>query len=76
MSKMIQVRNVPDHVHRTLKSRAARESMSLSDFLKKELARAAERPTMQEWLERAQEAAPIRAKRSPAQVIRELRDSR
>ncbi len=73
---MIQVRNVPDHVHRTLKSRAARESMSLSDFLKKELARAAERPTMQEWLERAQEAAPIRAKRSPAQVIRELRDSR
>jgi plasmid stability protein len=76
MSKMIQVRNVPDHVHRTLKSRAARESLSLSDFLKKELARAAERPTMQEWLDRAEEAAPIRTKRSPAQVIRELRDSR
>ncbi len=73
---MIQVRNVPDHVHRTLKSRAARESLSLSDFLKKELARAAERPTMQEWLDRAEEAAPIRTKRSPAQVIRELRDSR
>ena len=51
---MIQVRDVPEHVHGTLKSRAAREGMSLSDFLKKELARAAERPTMQEWLERAQ----------------------
>jgi len=76
MSKMIQVRNLPEHVHRTLKSRAAREGMSLSDFLKKELARAAERPTMQEWLERAQHAKPIRAKRSPAEVIRELRDSR
>lgn len=73
---MIQVRNVPEHVHRTLKSRAARESMSLSDFLKKELARAAERPTMQEWLERARETGPIRTRRSPAQVIRELRDSR
>jgi plasmid stability protein len=76
MSKMIQVRDVPEHVHGTLKSRAAREGMSLSDFLKKELARVAERPTMQEWLERAQHAKPIRAKRSPAQVIRELRDSR
>jgi plasmid stability protein len=76
MSTMIQVRDVPDHVHRTLKSRAAREGMSLSDFLKKELARAAERPTMQEWLESSQQAKPIRAKKSPAQVIRDLRDSR
>jgi len=73
---MIQVRDVPEHVHRTLKSRAASEGMSLSDFLKKELARVAERPTMQEWLERTQKAKPIRAKSSPAQIIRELRDSR
>ncbi|HEY1220481.1 MAG: hypothetical protein ABSE42_10035 [Bryobacteraceae bacterium] len=76
MSKMIQVRDVPDHVHSTLKSRAAREGMSLSDFLKKELARATERPTLQEWLERTQQAKPILAKTSPAQVIRDLRDSR
>jgi plasmid stability protein len=76
MSKMIQVRDVPEHVHGTLKSRAAREGMSLSDFLKRELARVAERPTMQEWLERGQHTKPIRADRSPAQVVRELRDSR
>jgi plasmid stability protein len=73
---MIQVRNVPEHVHGTLKSRAAREGMSLSDFLKRELARVAERPTMQEWLERTERAKPIRAGRSPAQVIREQRDLR
>ena len=73
---MIQVRDVPEEVHSILKSRAAREGMSLSDFLKKELARAAERPTMQEWLERTQQARPIRTRRSPAQVIREQRDSR
>jgi plasmid stability protein len=76
MSKMIQVRDVPDHVHGTLKSRAAREGMSLSDFLNRELALVAERPTIEEWLERAQHAKPIRSKRSAAQVIRELRDSR
>ncbi len=73
---MIQVRNVPEDVHNTLKARAALEGMSLSDFLKNELARAAERPTMREWLQRTQQAKPIRAERSPAQVIRELRDSR
>ena len=76
MSKMIQVRNVPEPVHSTLKARAAREGMSLSDFIKRELERAAERPTMREWLERTQQTKPIPAKRSAAQLVRELRDSR
>jgi plasmid stability protein len=76
MSKMIQVRDVPDQVHSTLKARAAREGMSLSDFIKRELERTAERPTMREWLELTQRARPIPAKRSAAQIVRELRDSR
>jgi antitoxin FitA len=76
MSKMIQVRNVPERVHGTLKARAAREGMSLSDFIRRELERTAERPTMREWLERTQEAKPIPAKRSAAQIVRELRDAR
>ena len=74
MSKMIQVRDVPEHLHGTLKSRAAREGMSLSDFIKRELERVAKRPTAQEWLERTQQAKPIPTKRTAAQVIRELRD--
>ena len=76
MSKMIQVRDVPEQVHRTLKARAAREAMSLSDFIKRELQRAAERPSMHEWLDRTQHVKPIPAKRSSAKIIRELRDSR
>jgi plasmid stability protein len=76
MSKMIQVRDVPESVHGALKARAAREGMSLSDFIKRELERVAERPTMREWLERAQQAKPIPAQRTAAQVIRELRDER
>lgn len=76
MSKMIQIRDVPESVHGTLKSRAAREGMSLSDFIKKELEHVAERPTMKEWLERTQQAKPIRTRRAPVQVIRELRDER
>jgi len=74
MSKMIQVRDGPDRVHSTLKSRAARQGMSLSDFLKRELERVAERPSMQEWLETTRRAKPIPSKTTAAQVIRELRD--
>jgi hypothetical protein len=73
---MIQIRDVPDQVHGILKSRAAREGMTLSDFIKRELAKSAERPTMAEWLERTRQAKPIPAKRSAAQIIRELRDER
>ena len=76
MSKMIQIRDVPEHVHTVLKARAASEGMSLSDFIKRELERVAERPSLREWLERTQEAKPILGKRSAAQVIREMRDAR
>src|SRR5450759_1397063 len=76
MSKMIQIRDVPEHVHSTLKARAAREGMSLSAFIKRELERTVERPTMREWLERTQQAKPIAIQRSAEQLIRELRDTR
>ena len=72
---MIQVRDVPDHVHGTLKSRAAREGMSLSDFIKRELEHVAELPTMREWLGRTAQNKPISTKRSAAQVLRELRNA-
>lgn len=76
MSKMVQIRDVPDEVHGVLKARAAREGMSLSDFIKRELERAAERPTMREWLERARQTKPIVTRQTAAQVVRELRDRR
>ena len=71
---MIQIRDVPDRVHSTLKARAAREGMSLSDFIKRELERTAERPSVREWLEGTRQAKPIRGKQSAAKAIRELRD--
>ena len=76
MSKMIQIRDVPDDVHGTLKARAAREGMNLSDFIKRELRNIAARPTMQEWLESTRQMKPIRSHKSAAQIIREMRDSR
>ncbi len=76
MSKMIQIRNVPDDIHTTMKDRAAREGMSLSDYLKKELGKLAERPTMREWLDLTRQLKPARGKIDSAKLIRELRDAR
>jgi plasmid stability protein len=52
MSKMIQVRNVPDTRHRSLKARAALAGMSLSDYLLAETKEIAERPRLAELRER------------------------
>lgn len=49
---MIQIRNVPDDLHRKLKPRAASEGMSLSDYLLREAREAAEKPTLREWFDR------------------------
>ena len=73
---MIQIRDVPEQVHSTLKARAAREGMSLSDFIKRELEHTVERPSMREWLDRTQQTKPILSKRSAAQIVRELRETR
>ena len=48
MQRMIQIRNVPDALHRRLKSRAALAGQSLSEYLLPEIREAAERPTMEE----------------------------
>ena len=76
MSRMIQIRDVPDSVHAVLKARAAREGMSLSDYIKRELERVAERPSMLEWLDMTRQAKPIATKREAVDVIRQMRDSR
>ena len=76
MSKMIQIRDVPENVHRILKARAASDGMSLSDYLKRQLQHITERPTMKEWLESTRLSKPVRTARTSAEVIRALRDSR
>ncbi len=75
MPKMIQIRNVPDDVHRTLKSRAANEGMSLSDYVKNELRKSTQKMTMEEWLDRVSKRKPIRTGMAGAQIIREMRDA-
>ena len=71
---MIQIRNVPDSLHRELKARAAMQGMSLSDYLLAEIRRTAERPTLQELWERLKRRSPITPSVPPAEAVREERD--
>jgi len=76
MSKMIQLRNVPDDLHRRLKVRAALEGLSLSDYLIAEARRAAERPTLQELRDRLHARGAAKLRTSPARAVRRERDGR
>ncbi len=76
MSVMVQIRNMPDELHRILKSRAAKQGQSLSDYLLAELRQSAELPTLEEMRERLQRRPRVNPDISSAQLIREERDSR
>jgi len=76
MSKMIQLRNVPDGLHRKLKARAAQAGMSLSDYLLGEIRQVAEQPTLEEFRARLARRPPVVLHESPAQSVRAERDSR
>ena len=71
---MIQIRNVPDTLHRRLKSRAALAGMSLSDYLLAEIRQVAERPTLEELRARLQHRSPVTTSVAPTEAIRTERD--
>jgi hypothetical protein len=75
MSKMIQLRNVSDDLHKKLKVRAAANGQSLSDYLISEMRVLAERATPNEIRERLLSRAPLMVRESPASAVRSERES-
>ena len=76
MPRMIQIRHVPDTIHRRLKAKAAMEGMSLSDYLRQEVVEIAARPTVSELRQRLAERSSVRTRLTPAQAIRSERENR
>lgn len=74
MSRMIQVRNVPDALHRSLKARAAMAGMSLSDYLLLEIKEIVERPTVTELRERLRKREPVVVQLDTARLLQEERE--
>lgn len=74
MTVMIQIRNVPDDLHRRLKSRAALAGMSLSEYLLSEIRHVAERPTLEEMRVRLESRPEVVLPISSADAVRAERD--
>jgi hypothetical protein len=75
MSKMIQIRNVPDDLHRELKQRAALAGMSMSDYIKRELSRKSRKSTIKEIgaRSRGRSAGSTLTAKDVVDTIREMR---
>jgi len=76
MPKMIQLRNVPDALHRSLKARAAMAGMSLSEYLLAEIKEIAERPTLAELRDRLHGRKAVTVSLDSARLVREEREAR
>ena len=72
---MIQIRNVPDELHRRLKVRAAERGTSLSEFLLAEVEEIADRPTLAELMERLATDEPVELDEPPEVTIRRIREA-
>ena len=75
MPKMIQLRHVPDKLHRKLKARAALDGLTLSDYLLREVRKVAERPTPSELQARIKRRSEVAIRESAASAVRAERDS-
>jgi plasmid stability protein len=75
MAKMIQLRHVPDGLHRKLKARAASEGLSLTDYLLAEVRRVVEAPTLAEMRARLARRKAVTPRETPAQAVRAERDA-
>ena len=75
MGKLLQIREVPDAVHRTLKARAAQSGASLSEYVRAELALIAARPTAEEVRARLRERSAVTTGERPTTIIRRAREA-
>ena len=74
--KMIQIRNVPDELHRDLKIRAAKEGVSMSELILRDLPRLAYRPTFEDVMARIRARGPMEGMPSGAELVRAAREER
>jgi plasmid stability protein len=73
---MIQIRNVPDELHRMLKARASLEGKTLSDYLMEEIRQLAERPTIGDLRARLAKRSRVTLSVPTSNAVRAERDTR
>lgn len=74
MGVLLQIRDLPEEVHRTLKARAAASGTSLTEYVRSLLARSAARPTPDELMKRVETRGTIKLQEPSEETVRHLRD--
>lgn len=72
----LQIRDMPDELHRRLKARAALEGQSMSEYALRELRRSLDVPTRKEMMERIAALDRVEVTESPADAVRAIRNAR
>ena len=75
MGVLLQIRDLPEEVHRTLKARAAASGMSLTAYVRQLLARSVARPTPEELADRIRARGRTTLEPPSEQLVRHLRDN-
>jgi plasmid stability protein len=76
MSVMIQIRHVPDDIHKALKTRATEKGMSLSDYLLREVTKIVKQPTLEKMLERIEARETESILENSVDAVRAEREAR
>ena len=74
MATSLQIRNIPPELHERLKARAAKEGISMSRYVLRQIERALERPTRRELLDAIRSQPKVELDRPVADILREERD--
>jgi plasmid stability protein len=74
MGKMVQIKDVPDDVHRTLKARAALAGMTLTEYARRSLEEAARRPSRDELVAELSSIEPVTTGETAAEALADIRD--
>lgn len=75
MSVHLQIRDVPDKLHKTLRRRAAKRGLSLRQYALEILRDHCVQPTMDEWLDELSKLTPVSLSTSAAEAVRKAREA-
>jgi antitoxin FitA len=74
MGRMVQIKDVPDDVHRILKARAALAGLTLTEYARRSLEEAARRPSRDELVAELSAIEPVDTGETAAEALARIRD--
>lgn len=75
MTVHLQIRDLPDELHRILRQRAAARGLSLRQYALEVLREHCQQPTLDEWLDGLSRLEPVSLSTPAAEAVHEAREA-